>query len=110
MVMPQMPIRLRLMTWALAAAAAVACGAVAGTNRSTFEGTVIYYRGESIRLSRRYLDYEQYKADPDNIHPDEIARVQRLVKTSPIGEGYPDRKSLFRALAEIPFPGYGSGV
>jgi hypothetical protein len=110
MVTTVMPIRLHSMTWALAAAVALACGASAGTSRLTFGGTSILYHGESIRLSHRYFDYEQYKSDPDNIHPDEIARVQRLVKAAPLESSYPDRKSLFHALAEVPFPGYGSGV
>jgi len=70
---------------------------------------VVKYRGESIRLSRAYNDYDEYKNDPSNIHPDETARVQKLVAGAPVAHTYPDRASLFRALSELPFPGYGSG-
>lgn len=31
----------------------------------------IEYRGQEIKLSRYYLDYEEYKDDPDNIDPSE---------------------------------------
>ena len=31
------------------------------------------YRGETIKLSKAYYDFDEYKNDPNNIHPSENA-------------------------------------
>ena len=98
----------RFPRWALTTIAA-AFGAVATTSKLSLARAVVGYRGESIRLSRAYHDYEEYKNDPSNIHPDETTRVQKLVTGALVARTYRDRASLFRALSELPFPGYGSG-
>jgi hypothetical protein len=98
----------RFTMWTLLAVGC-AFGAAAATNKLSPARAVVEYHGESIRLSRVYYDYEEYKNDPSNIHPDETVRVQRLVAGAPVARTYPDRKSLFGALSELPFPGYGSG-
>jgi len=98
----------RFPRWALTTIAA-AFGAVATTSKLSLARAVVEYRGESIRLSRAYHDYEEYKNDPSNIHPDETTRVQKLVTGALVARTYRDRASLFRALSELPFPGYGSG-
>ncbi len=69
----------------------------------------IEYRGEKIRLSKFYMDYDSYKDDPHNIHPDEIERVKKLVMDAPIAHSFPNREKMIWALSEIQFPGYGSG-
>jgi hypothetical protein len=69
----------------------------------------IEYRGQKIKLSKKYSDYDDYKNDPDNIHPSETARVQRLVTEAPIAQTFSSRLELFRATGEIKFPGYGEG-
>jgi hypothetical protein len=69
----------------------------------------IEYRGEKIRLTRYYLDYDEYKNDPDNIDPSETARVQRLVTEAPIGRSYDTRLEMIRATSDLTFPGYGAG-
>src|SRR5262245_46857241 len=38
----------------------------------------VEYRGEKIKLSKYYSDYDSYKNDPDNIAPSETTRVQQL--------------------------------
>jgi hypothetical protein len=68
----------------------------------------IEYRAERIKLSRSYDDYDEYKNDPDNIHPSERSRVQHLVKTAPVASSYPDQ-TLYQSLGKLTFPGYGSG-
>jgi hypothetical protein len=70
---------------------------------------VITYRGEQIKLSRAYRDFDAYKNDPRNIHPSETARVQRLLINAPIEHSFGDRLALFRAVGQIAFPGYGVG-
>ena len=69
---------------------------------------VIDYRGERIKLSKSYYDFDTYKNDPDNIDPSETRRVQKLVMEAPTGHWFPDRLSAFQATGDIQFPGYGS--
>ena len=69
----------------------------------------IEYRGQEIKLSRYYLDYEEYKDDPDNIDPSETSRVQHLVAGAPIANTFETRKAMFDAAFSIKFPGYGFG-
>jgi hypothetical protein len=70
---------------------------------------VIDYRGEKIKLSKSYRDFDDYKNDPANIHPSETERVQRLVIGAPVSNTFVGRLDLFRAMGEIAFPGYGMG-
>jgi hypothetical protein len=69
----------------------------------------IEYRGQQIKLSRFYLDYDEYKNDPDNIDPSETLRVQRLVMEAPIGASLATKKEIVHAAFAIKFPGYGVG-
>lgn len=67
------------------------------------------YRGQKIRLSKAYKDFDSYKNDPENILPAETARVQRLVMAAPIARSFSSRLDVFRATGQIQFPGYGAG-
>jgi hypothetical protein len=69
----------------------------------------VEYRGEKIKLTKFYLDYDDYKNDPDNIAPSETQRVQRLVSEAPIAHSFADRKQAVHAVFDIKFPGYGAG-
>lgn len=69
----------------------------------------IVYRGERIELSKAYSDYDDYKNDPENIHPSERARVQALVKSAPVAKSSPDAITLARVVSNVAFPGYGTG-
>jgi hypothetical protein len=73
-------------------------------SRSNF----IEYRGEKIKLSKNYYDFDLYKNDPDNIDQSETPRVQKLVMEAPISHSFPDRLSTFQATGNVNFPGYGS--
>lgn len=68
----------------------------------------IEYRGQKIKLSRRYTDFSTYKNDPENIDSSETARVQRLVREAPIGKSFDSRLEFAQATGDIAFPGYGS--
>jgi hypothetical protein len=70
----------------------------------------IEYRGERIKLSRRYEDFSTYKNDPNNIAASETARIQQLVRQAPIANSFVDRIAFAQATANIAFPGYGSGA
>lgn len=67
------------------------------------------YRGEKVKLTKFYLDYDDYKNDPDNIDPSETGRVQRLVSKAPIARAFADRRAAVNAVFDIKFPGYGAG-
>lgn len=67
------------------------------------------YRGEKIKLTKFYVDYDDYKNDPDNIDPSETARVQRLVSEAPIAHSFASRKEAVDAVFEVHFPGYAVG-
>jgi hypothetical protein len=51
----------------------------------------IDYRGEKIKLTKAYADYDAYKNDPENIHPSETERVQALVLGAPIAKTFGSR-------------------
>lgn len=69
----------------------------------------IEYRGQGIRLSKAYDDFDSYKNDPNNIAPFENDRVKRLVIEAPVGRSFSNRLSVFQETQQIAFPGYGSG-
>lgn len=69
----------------------------------------IEYRGEKIRLSKKYLDYDDYKNDPENLHPSEVERVQTIMRTTRLPLEYADRSAAIHAIFELKFPGYGEG-
>jgi hypothetical protein len=68
---------------------------------------VIDYRGEPVRLTKRYDDFDDYKNDPNNIAPEEYARVQRLVKGAPVPERCADLREVIVAAHALEVPGYG---
>jgi hypothetical protein len=67
----------------------------------------ITYRGETIRLSKHYFDFDDYKSDPEHIALGERARVARLVREAPIAKDFRSRAEMIRATFGIRFPGYG---
>jgi hypothetical protein len=69
----------------------------------------IEYRGQKIKLTKFYLDYDDYKNDPDNIDPAETDRVQQLVSDAPIAHSFASRKDAATAVFDVKFPGYGAG-
>ncbi len=69
----------------------------------------IEYRGENIKLTKFYLDYDDYKNDPDNIDPSETERVQRLVSQASIAHSFSSRKDAVDAVFQVKFPGYAAG-
>ena len=68
----------------------------------------ITYRGEEIRLSKYYFDYDDYKNDPDNIAAEDRARAAQLVLAAPIARTFSTRLELIKATSKLKFPGYGA--
>jgi hypothetical protein len=69
----------------------------------------IEYRGEKIKLTKSYSDFDDYKSDPQNIDPAETGRVQRMVMYAPIDREFESLLDASKACSEIAFPGYGAG-
>jgi hypothetical protein len=67
----------------------------------------VEYRGETIRLTKWYFSYDDYKDDPESIAPAERVRVERLVASAPIGRIFNGRMEMIRAVSDIRFPGFG---
>jgi hypothetical protein len=69
----------------------------------------IDYRGERIQLARKYVDYDDYKDDPNNLAPSEIARVENVMTQARIGPDFADWAEFVDQAFKIKFPGYGLG-
>jgi hypothetical protein len=67
----------------------------------------IEYQGQQVKLSKPYDDYDDYKNDPSNLPPDEVAKVRRLVQSAPIASRFVNREQMIHAVFELQFPGYG---
>jgi hypothetical protein len=75
----------------------------------TFGTAEIDYRGEKVRLAKKYVDYDDYKNDPYNLATSEIPRVERMMTEARIGSDFEDWKDFVAKASTIRFPGYGMG-
>jgi len=69
----------------------------------------IDYRGEKFKLTKSYSNYDDYKNDPDNIDPAEIAKIERLMSQVKIGPEFSNWADFAHQAFAIKFPGYGFG-
>lgn len=69
----------------------------------------IEYRGKRVRLTKAYSDYDDFKADPNNIASSETSRVQAMVGGTALAASYPTWDQLIQAVYALKFPGYGFG-
>ena len=93
--------------WIPLAVVALAAGYWAWEHFARSRADTIEYRGERIKLSKRYDSFDAYKNDPDNIDPSENARVQKLVMEAPVAASYASRIELAQGVGHAVFPGYG---
>jgi hypothetical protein len=68
----------------------------------------ISWRGQTFKLSRRYLDYEQFKKARNQIRPTEAERIMEFMLSIEVPQFTSTWKELVHALSEMRFPGYGS--
>jgi len=90
----------------------VLVGAVALGHRAyveAFGSDEIDYRGLKIRLSKKYVDYDDYKNDPANLAASEIPRVEKLMTDARVGPDFADWHDAAGQLSNIKFPGYAMG-
>src|SRR3954471_1516198 len=85
-------------------AAARAAAAAAAAAPAPFN--TIAYQGQTIQLSKAYANFEAYKDDPNNIAPNETARVQKLVTQALVRVSYGVNQGFDQLIREVPFPGY----
>lgn len=87
--------------------AVAAGGCIGGLDVPQTGEDEIEYRGERIKLTKAYSDYDDFKNDPDNIDRSEFPRVERLVCEAPIAPSFTDRWQMIQAISGLAFPGYG---
>ena len=68
----------------------------------------VMWRGEKFKLKRKYLDYEEYKSDHDQLAPSEIARVRQFMLAISVPKTAGSDTDLIHSLGEMRFPGFGS--
>lgn len=69
----------------------------------------ITYRGETFQLSRKYIDYDDYKNDANNLAQSEIPRIEKLMTGIRIGPSFQSLDDFYKQYSTIKFPGYGAG-
>jgi hypothetical protein len=67
----------------------------------------IEYRGERFKLTKAYVDYDDYKEDPNNIDPSENARIERAVLQAKISPSPMTQQQMISAIFDLKFPGFG---
>ena len=71
--------------------------------------TSIEYRGEQVKLAKPYWSYDAYKADPNNLSPDEIPRVEKMMTEAQLPPTFKSREEFRRSVFDLAFPGYSVG-
>jgi hypothetical protein len=67
----------------------------------------VTYRGETFQLPRAYVDFHDYRDDPNNLPKDEVPRIAKLVRSAPIASSSSSREEANDAIFKLMFPGYG---
>jgi hypothetical protein len=68
----------------------------------------VEWRGEKFKLKQKYLDYEDYKDDSDQLAPGEIERVKQFMLGIRVPKVARSEVDLRQSLRQMRFPGYGS--
>lgn len=67
------------------------------------------YRGHMIKMSKKYVDYDAYKNDTENILESELPKLERLIADAKISSSFRDWPAFVDEVFELKVPGYGSG-
>jgi hypothetical protein len=68
----------------------------------------VEWRGEKFKLKRKYLDYEEYKSDNDQIAPGEVDRLKTFMLAISVPKLASSEMGLRQSLRQMRFPGFGS--
>ena len=55
----------------------------------------IEYQGEHFRLVRSFDNYDEFKEAPNNIHPDDIARIEAKILSVQIAKEFRTKQEFF---------------
>lgn len=69
----------------------------------------IEYRGQHFKLSNKYLDYESFINDRNNLDRSELPRIEKMMSEANIDSEFPDWSAFVGEMFQIKFPGYGGG-
>jgi hypothetical protein len=67
------------------------------------------YRGHTIKMTRKYIDYDAYKNDTDNILESELPKLERLITEAKLSSSFRDWKAFVGEEFALKVPGYGIG-
>lgn len=67
------------------------------------------YRGERIKLTRKYVDYDAYKNERDNILESELPKIERMIVTAKVSSRFNNWAAFATEAGELKVPGYGFG-
>ncbi|MEW6159665.1 MAG: hypothetical protein AB1813_19725 [Verrucomicrobiota bacterium] len=76
--------------------------------RNTMGFDEIEWRGEKFKLKQKYLDYEEYKSDIDQLAANEVERVKRFMLALRVPLSTRSEADLRQSLRQMRFPGFGS--
>lgn len=68
----------------------------------------VQWRGQKFKLKQRYLDYEEYKSDTDQLATNEIEHVKAAMLANSVPKSAKTDQELIRSLRQMSFPGFGS--
>ena len=68
----------------------------------------VEWRGEKFKLKQKYLDYEEYKSDSDQIAPGEVERLKKFMLAISVPKLASSETDLRQSLRQMRFPGFGS--
>jgi hypothetical protein len=68
----------------------------------------VEWRGEKFKLKQKYLDYEEYKSDSDQIAPGEVERLKKCMLAISVPKVASSETELRQSLRQMRFPGFGS--
>jgi hypothetical protein len=69
----------------------------------------VEYRGAKFKLTKKFVDYDAYKNDPNNLAESELPRIEKLMVEATIAREFKDWPAFVRAAFPLAFPGYGFG-
>lgn len=67
----------------------------------------VQWRGQNFKLKQKYLDYEEYKSDTDQLATNEIERVKQAMLAVSVPKSAKTDQELIRSLRQMRFPGFG---
>jgi len=82
-----------------------------GVSRSRGSPDSLQYGGKEFKMRKAYATFEDYKDDPNNLHTNELAEIERTMSSLRIPIAFRDRREFVHFLIhDLKFPGYGLSI